>query len=497
VRLVDPTIEGHGLEATLEEACARPARLVGLSAHADQTVSLEETVALVGGLRRRGFEGPVCLGGYGVSLRYADYLEALREATVVVGDGETPLPEVVDRLLHGRGCAGIPGVAVRRADGTVDYTRARRAPSLDAFPPPARDLLLPRLERHGRRTMSYVRAGSGCHHNCSYCSMEAYLGLMDGKRYLKRAVPAIVDEIEGLARDLGVENFTLLDENFVLPNPQGIARLRAFRDELRARGLEINLHIQTRPDSISARAVDILAECGMKSIFIGIESVHPHDLEVYNRSGGEHIEPALEVLGGRGYGVDIYSPMRCHVGYIGFHPFSTTEALEAGARFFQRHRMPPKRLLQRLRIQDHTRIREMTAAAGLLRMEHHTSYRDRREVVFDYQHPEVGVIYDTIQRLIADYYGWRERLRRIEKCLQFAPDAVDLGPLKGASAAIDRLLLDILADLCREARRDPDFRHRLEDHYRDAAARLEGLLSERGAHDGIPRLEAELRERAC
>ena len=496
VRLVDPTIDGGSLDATVDAVMAHPARIAGLSVHADQTVSLDETAGLVRGLRQRGFSGPACLGGYGVSLRFRDYLERIPDAIAVVGDGEVAFPEVVRRLLSDGAAQwdlDVPGVAWRPGGGEVRYTPARRVTSLDGFPAPARDLLLPRLGRHGRRTMSYVRAGSGCHHQCSYCSMDAYLRLMDGRRYLKRAVPRIVDEIAGLANELGVENFTLLDENFIVKTPAGLERLRAFRDELLRRGPAVNLHVQTRPDSISAPAVDMLKQAGMKSIFIGIEAVHPHDLRIYNRTGGGGAARALATLQSRGYGVDIYSDMRCHVGFIGFHPFSTAQALKASVRFFQRRRIPPKRLLQRLRVQDHTRIRDMTAAAGLLRMAHHSSYQDRREAVFDYLHPEVGAIYDIIQRLMAEFYGWRERLRRVEKCLRFAPESCAMGGLAGVSAAIDALLLGILYDLCQRAEREPDFRQRAADHCRRARERLAAFMRERGVAGGVPALEEQLR----
>lgn len=497
VRLVDPTIDGGSLDATVDAAMAHPARIAGLSVHADQTKSLDEAAGLVRGLRQRGFSGPACLGGYGVSLRFRDYLERIPDAVVVVGDGEAAFPEVVRRLLLGRGAAetglDVPGVAWRPGGGAVRCTPARRVTSLDDFPAPARDLLLPRLGRHGRRAMSYVRAGSGCHHQCSYCSMDAYLRLMDGRRYLKRAVPRIVDEIAGLANELGVENFTLLDENFIVKTPAGLERLRALRDELLRRGLEVNLHVQTRPDSISAPAVDMLKQAGMKSIFIGIEAVHPHDLRIYNRTGSGGAARALATLQSRGYGVDIYSDMRCHVGFIGFHPFSTAQALKASVRFFQRHRIPPKRLLQRLRVQDHTRIRDLTAAAGLLRMAHHSSYQDRREAVFDYLHPEVGDIYDIIQRLMAEFYGWRERLRRVEKCLRFAPESCAMGELAGVSAAIDALMLDILYDLCQRAEDEPDFRQRVEDHCRRARGRLAAFMRERDVASGVAVLEGQLK----
>lgn len=493
VRLFDPTIDGDSLADTAEAVAAHPARLLGLSVHADQTASLDETAALVALLRQRGFDGPVCLGGYGVSLRFCDYLAAIPGAVVVVGDGEAAFPALVFRLFASREHGDVPGVACCGPGGEVRYAPARRAGSLDGYPPPARDLLAERIKRHGGRTMSYVRAGSGCHHHCSYCSMDAYLRLMRGPRYLKRSPEGIVDEMAGLNRDLGVENFTLLDENFILPTPAGVSRLSRFADEVAGRHLAVNLHIQTRPDSISAAAVDLLKRAGMKSIFIGIEAVHPHDLAVYNRAGSEHAARALQILEERGFGAGIYSRLRCHVGFIGFHPFSTVEALAASVRFFQRHRIPPKRLLQRLRVQDHTRIRDLTVAAGLLLMPHHSSYQDRREAVFDYQHPEVGAIYDIVQRLMAEFYPWRERLRRVEKCLDLAPRACDMGGLARVAGAIDALLLDIVYDLCRQAGQAGDFCAAAEEHCERARRRLEGLFAERRVREGVPALEERLK----
>jgi len=497
VQLDDPTIDGDSMETTLDRILALPEpRLVGVSAFTDQNVTLRHVGEVVRRLRAAGWKSHITVGGYGATVRFADYLNETPEIdSVVVGGGEFTFPELARRILGGRALEGTQGLALGRGADIV-HTRPQRVADLDSLPLPARDLLRARREKYGRRTMAYILAGNGCPYQCTYCSIKSYLAFHEGPVYCKKSARVLADEIEDIVNELDVQNFTLLDDNFVVPDAEGMDRLRRLRDELRRRELQVKLLTMTRPDSITPEAVDILKEMGTYSIFIGIEAVHPDDLKLYNRQGSRHVDRALRILNDKGFGCDLYSERRCRIGFIGFNPLSTLDTLEANAAFFLRHGMPPKTLFQRVRIHRNTELREIIAARGLLRHDP-DQHMDYTEDVYDFKHPEVGLIYELTQRLFNEAYVMRQRIRKVEKSISLNrlnyPDS-----LRGYASDIDRRTVVFLRDLVAAARAAQqaggDVTAALEDCYRRTAASVEEFYAEERLEARVGELERRLRE---
>ena len=474
VRLVDPTVRGDSMEETLEVLLQDPGRVLGIGAFSDQTATMKQVGELVERLRRRGCQSHVTLGGYGATIRHREYLEGMPEVgSVVLGGGEYAFPELVERVLAGRELDGLRGVAYR-SGGAVVSSRPRRVDDLDALPFPARDLLEARRELYGERTMAYVLAGNGCPFQCTYCSIKSYLASQEGPVYCKKSPEKIVEEIDSVVSRYGVTNFTLLDDNFVVPDREGMDRLRALRDGLAERGLRVRLLVMTRPDSITEEAVDILKEAGVKSIFIGVEAVHPEDLKIYNRKGSQHVDRALEILKSRGFGLDLDSDLRCRIGFISFNPFSSLETLRANVDFFRRHRIPPKTLFQRVRIHKNTELRAIVEEAGLLVKGDADQHMDYSEEVYRFKHPEVASIYRLAEKLFRERYGVRQRIRRVEKCVRLQGLEAPGEPLDGLAAEVDHLLVEFLGSLVEEAAAGGgDVDGRLEESYDRYSRRLD------------------------
>ena len=501
VELCDPTIDGDSLDVTVERILrGPPARVVGIGAFTDQAVTLRWVGEVASRLRTAGWEGHIIAGGYGATVRFRDYLAEIPALdAVVLGGGELTFPELTARVTAGRDLEGVLGLA-RRAGADVAWTRPRRVTDLDRLPPPARDLLKARRAKYGPRTMAYILAGNGCPFQCTYCSIKSYLAFHDGPVYCKKSARVIADEMEGIVTGLDVTNFTLLDDNFVVLDAEGIARLRGLRDEIRRRGLKVKLLVMTRPDSITAEVLDILKEMGTESIFIGVEAVHADDLAVYNRKGSRRVDSALELLQEKGFGLDLYSARRCRIGFIGFNPMSSLDTLEANVRFFARHRVPPKTLFQRVRIHRNTELRDIVAREGLLRHDPE-QHMDYSEDVYRFKHPEVGVIYDLCQRLLREHYGMRNRVRRVEKCIALGGDDYPDISLAGCARAIDERVVGFLGELVAAARASAaaaagaaaDVPAALEACYRRAAADIAAYYDRERLEAKVSALERRLK----
>lgn len=503
VELVDPTVDGQSLDETTGRVLAgAPARVVGIGAFTDQNVTLGWVSDLASRLRGAGWKSHITAGGYGATVRFADYLERIPAIdSVVLGGGEFTFPELVARVASDAALDGISGLAYRAGVGAgggaggadIAWTRPRRVTDLDALPFPARDLLKARRIKYGPRAMAYILAGNGCPYQCTYCSIKSYLAFHDGPVYCKKSAPAIADEMASIVRDLDVTNFTLLDDNFVVADAAGMARLRLLRDELLGRGLTVKLLVMTRPDSLTAEALDILKDMGTESIFIGIEAVHPDDLALYNRKGSSRVDRALGLLKDKGFGLDLDSGRRVRVGFIGFNPLSTLDTLEANVRFFVRHQIPPKTLFQRVRIHRNTELRDIIAVQGLL-LRDPDQHMDFTEDVYRFKHPEVGMIYELSQRLLREYYDLRQRVRRVEKCIALGGDGYPDISLSGCAESIDRMVVGSLGEMVAAARRGGDVEAALEACYGKTAAQFDALYREGGLAARVEELERRLKD---
>jgi radical SAM superfamily enzyme YgiQ (UPF0313 family) len=150
----------------LDESAVRRADLVGISVPMHTAIRLGALLARE--IKALKPEVHVCFYGLYASLN-GDYLLANGGDSVIGGEYERGLVDLVRRLEHGDGAADVTGV--RLAIGPLVSPFLGRL----EFPMPARDLLPP-LDRYAyldlgeeRRAVGYVEASRGCAHRCLHC----------------------------------------------------------------------------------------------------------------------------------------------------------------------------------------------------------------------------------------------------------------------------------------------------------------------------------------
>src|SRR5262249_55937413 len=154
---------------------------------------------------------------------------------------------------------------------------------------------------------------------------------------------------------------------FVGPGPAGVRRAKEFRDAILARGINIKLFLQTRPECISYEAISLLDEIGLCDIFIGTESFDQETLNLYHRNNTVlETEQAFEVLTSLGFGASVDSEKRVRVGSMIFHPYVTLDALAKQAAFFRRYRIPSKKLIKHLFPVEEVDLCKRLESEGLL-----------------------------------------------------------------------------------------------------------------------------------
>jgi anaerobic magnesium-protoporphyrin IX monomethyl ester cyclase len=220
---------------------------------------------------------------------------------VVRGEGEDTIVELVEALAAGRDATDVPGLT------TLRNGRLHRAPprplrsDLDALPWPARDLLP--MERYrsakiGLWPLTPVVTSRGCPYRCTFCASSH----MNGPKWRPRRAEAVVDEIEEVTRRWDYPAVAFSDDNSTL-DPKRTERMC---DEIVRRGLDVKIWLFCRVDTIlrSPETLDKMARAGVRSVFIGIETLRPEHLESIRKGFGPEAAPeAVRMVRERGIDV--------------------------------------------------------------------------------------------------------------------------------------------------------------------------------------------------
>lgn len=209
----------------------------------------------------------------------ADQAEVLSDPNIdvaVFGEAEETFPELVDCLAAGDDISKVNGIAFRESEG-IHVTPPRiQLKDLDAIPHPAWDA----IDMHAYSAVRNMNGGllaarpymalftsRGCPYRCNYCH-EVF-----GKTTRYRSPENVVDEMEHLHRNLGVQEFHIYDDIFNLD------RRRAGRicELMIERGLQVKMAFPNalRGDILTHDLVDKLRRAGTYTTCLAIESASP------------------------------------------------------------------------------------------------------------------------------------------------------------------------------------------------------------------------------
>ena len=229
----------------------------------------------IAGLARARTGAKIALSGPHVTALPEEALAHEQVDLVLLGELEATLPEVVRALEEGRGVAGLPGVATRDATGQI-VNGGRRAliASLDDLPPPHRATLpLTAYKVAGfPGPVLFMYASRGCPYRCTFCVWPQWF---EPGSYRVRSPRSVVAEIEQAARDHGPFGSIYFDDDtFNIGRPRMLEMAR----ELSASRVKLPWGCNARPDLFDDETMGRLAEAGMFTVRIGVESGDPEVL---------------------------------------------------------------------------------------------------------------------------------------------------------------------------------------------------------------------------
>jgi len=291
VRILDLRLDPD-LQGVLEGF--RPG-IVGITAY---TVHVKTVRSLFEKIKRWNPETLTVVGGHHATVAPDDFLSPSIDV-IVMGEGVWPFREVVARHERGDGLEGIPGTAIRAADG---LKRTDPDPlDLDALPLPDRNLTKQYRHRYycdWMKPLASMRTSKGCPHRCKFCA----LWRIARRRYLKRTPEAIVEELGGID---GEYVFFADDESLV-----DAGRMKDLARLIGEAGIRKRYFLYGRSDTI-ARNPDLIEAwrgVGLERVFVGLEFARDEDLGFIRKgSTADDNDRAVRLL--QDLGIEIYASL--------------------------------------------------------------------------------------------------------------------------------------------------------------------------------------------
>jgi anaerobic magnesium-protoporphyrin IX monomethyl ester cyclase len=192
--------------------------------------------------------------------------------------------------------ASIPGISYRGHDGQVVSSEKSLAPiDLDALPSPAYDL----VARETDPLVPRILTARGCTLRCVFCASAALFGYKFNSRQAER----VVDQIEAVCRDFGLEYICMGDLTFMAHKETGIA----ICEKLIRRQLGIHWSTQTTIGRIDREAAELMAAAGCEQLGFGVESGSQLIIEENNKNIAiEKAEEQFRIVKAAGISVQTY-----------------------------------------------------------------------------------------------------------------------------------------------------------------------------------------------
>jgi radical SAM superfamily enzyme YgiQ (UPF0313 family) len=209
----------------------------------------------------------VVWGGTHASLMPEQTIENPWIDFVVINEGEETFRELLVAIEQHRGYAGIPGLAYKQSGQIQVNTERPFLKDLDVLPMPAWDLVPVEryLYRYGKSRRKLVMVTSrGCLFRCSFC----YVIDFHKRKYRGRSAGRILEEIDYLQRNFGIDAARFDDDLFVLDRH----RLREFSNWIDRNDIAITWESNCRADQVNPDFLDTVVRGKCHRLTFGLES---------------------------------------------------------------------------------------------------------------------------------------------------------------------------------------------------------------------------------
>lgn len=418
VDIVDGVLEPDRYEVLLDTVQNGEYGLIGYPIYPETVRRVARDVAK---LRMRGIQTHVTIGNHLATLHDKAVLTDFRQFdSAVRGEAESTMVTLTQCLSAGDDLASVQGLTYRQEHEIRRNPPRPNVQDLDTLPFPVRDTL-PLVVRAGNAPLVY--SSRGCNSVCDFCSVHNYFNASPNGKWRGRSPKNVVDELEFLSSEYGVQEFAFADEQFLGHGKQGIGRALGIAEEIIRRRLRVKWYIETRASGITYDVFAPLREAGLSAVFMGLESGYDPALKQMRKGlTVDRSMRAIEVL----KSLEILPS----AGFIMFRPDTSIEELEHNLDFLAEVGcIEITALVTAMRVYSGTALEHRLRSEGILR----GTYYDYE---WSFADPKVRDCYlvamesvDTLSVSFNEFVRFRRRgLVSYEECIKLQR-AMNAGPI--------------------------------------------------------------------
>ncbi|MBU5614674.1 B12-binding domain-containing radical SAM protein [Geomonas azotofigens] len=296
VKVVDLVLVHRDIQAWLQRFLRefRP-DVVGISSMSFQYESALKVMSIC---RSCLPQAKLVLGGYHATLAYRELTEGSPPFDFLVrGEGEHAVPALLEALDGQRSFFDVPGLSWPR-HGSFIHNPPAELLDLAQLPLPARNARVLDGFTYFDRKLDCVETSRGCTMTCTFCSITG----MYGTSFRCHNIDRFVEDLKVLQKR-GTRTVLLVDDNITLDS----RRFTSFARAIVEHGLNsMEYLVQASVAGIVAdpELIPALAKANFALVFLGIESVLPQNLALFQKGDiREKTERAVRLLRQHGIGV--------------------------------------------------------------------------------------------------------------------------------------------------------------------------------------------------
>lgn len=202
------------------------------------------------------------VGGSGFSVMPEEILEYLNVDIGVAGNGEAAICDLASKIEEGAEIEKVEGIVYRKNRHYFRNTATYTSYGFDGLAPARYLLDLKTYFDEG--SVSPIQSKRGCQFDCIYCTYP----LIEGKKVRLRNPKMVVDEIEKLKGDFGIDYVFFIDNVFNYP----IDHAASICKEIINRKVKIGWTAFFNPAFMTKELVVLLKESGCSGVEFGTEA---------------------------------------------------------------------------------------------------------------------------------------------------------------------------------------------------------------------------------
>ena len=225
---------------------------------------------------------PIVLGGPAISIIEEMALEYLDADFAICGEGEKSFPAFLTAFENQTDYEKIPGLCYRQGDKILKNPRAM----IGNFGASGMEKWIDWRAYHNKGNACWaIQTKRGCPFKCAYCSYPS----IEGRRFRKRPIKEVVDEIEKVIKTVGPRTFEIVDSTFNAPQSHAIELC----EEIIRRNLKANFTAMgVNPVDTSPELFSLMKRAGFNSMMVTPEAANDTMLASYKK--GFNLEQVYE-----------------------------------------------------------------------------------------------------------------------------------------------------------------------------------------------------------